>query len=162
MDGRYFAVISSVVVYLFSYLIIFYCLILRYTSIFINIPFFRKCNKSILKYIFLSTLFVTPLLVGCIFYLGGIMEEGNGIAWGCYIEDFIVGSLLIWFSLFLLFTIIIIGSILIRNKYGFSSAYKVFKIFMIQIIFSILIMIMCYKSIHLMPYSLTGIEVSCW
>lgn len=162
MESRHFAVIASVVVYLFSYVIIFYCLGVRYTVVFNNIKFLKKYNDAIFIYIFTSTIFITPLLVGCIFYVGGFMEKGNGISWGCYIEDFIIVSFLIWLFLLFIFTIFIIVCLVMPNKLCSTSRFKLFQIFVLQNLISIFILFMCYVFIPIIANSLTGLKISCW
>lgn len=161
MEGRHFAVIASVVIYLFSYVIIFYSLVVRYKAVFNNINILKKYNDSIFIYIFTSAIFITPLLVSCNFYVGGFMEEGNGISWGCYIEDFILGSFLIWTSLFLIFTIFIIVCLVIPIKLGFTSIFKFFQIFVLQNLITIFILFMCYVFIPIIANSLSGLKLSC-
>ena len=89
------------------------------------------------------------------------MEEGNGISWGCYIEDFILGSFLIWTSLFLIFTIFIIVCLVIPIKLGFTSIFKFFQIFVLQNLITIFILFMCYVFIPIIANSLSGLKLSC-
>ena len=58
---------------------------------------------------YISILF--PFLAGISYNIGGSMEKGNSIAWGCYIEDFLLSSIIWLFIGTILFFVMIYGLI---------------------------------------------------
>lgn len=159
MEGRHFAVLSSVFLWSVTYLIGF----LIISNKFSNGSLFSKINS---KFKFLRTIFITtiifPFLAGIFYGIGGYMERENPIAWGCYIENFFGGAGVLWFlSGIMLFLIMIFGLINpMRIKY--SKRLNLFLAYTIIQTFGFLMLIIYLIFINYFSGDLNGKDSSCW
>ncbi|MFZ4680064.1 MAG: hypothetical protein ACOYLP_07850 [Flavobacterium sp.] len=69
-------------------------------------------------------------MAGIFYGIGGRMERGNSIAWGCYIEDFIM-SLFIWFLVGIILFFVMIYGFINPNKLNFNKRVDLFSTYIV-------------------------------
>lgn len=157
MEGRYIAVGCSVLLFIITYII---CILYTYFT-FSNVDF-KKTSGKLLNVIIFSAFLLTPVLAMFIFNIGGIMEKGNGISWGCYIEDFVLGSILIW-SLFLLpLLILTIAGLVKPININYDSRKQVVYSFLFHNSYTFFLLMLMNYTIRHFSIGLSGIDSSCF
>lgn len=109
MEGRHLAILTTIAIWVIGYLISLFYFSYKFSEG--NVPLRLKKEKHLktLTHTIIALPIVSPILAGLSYRIGGILESGNGIAWGCYIEDFWLGVILLWvLSLSCLFILLLI------------------------------------------------------
>lgn len=161
MEGRIFAIISSIIAYLASYFFIFYLfstiLNYKYSESLLT----KTLRKSIRYYLSIIIVIICPLIISFFFIIGGYLDLGKGILWGCYLEDFIIVAFAIWVHLFLASIVLLIIGLKNPSRLGFVSGYKTLQMFFLQNIWTFLIVIIAQFIVPKIASSLSGIDSSC-
>ncbi len=103
----------------------------------------------------------TPVLSGLVYRLGGMIEEGMGIAWGCYLEYAQLGSVMLWFFGFVLTGLFFLTALSNPRKMGFASRGKLTAAFFLFNVGILVWTIYMSKLINLVAGPLSGKESSC-
>ena len=158
MEGRHFAVLSSIFLWSLTYLIGF----LIISNKFSKGSLFSKITSKIkiFRTIFIATI-LFPFLAGIFYRVGGQMEGDNPIAWGCYIEDFMM-SLFIWLIVGIFLFFVMIYGFINPNKLNFSKRFDVFLTYTIIQIFAFLMVFVYFLFINYFSGELSGKDSSCW
>lgn len=158
MEGRHFAVLSSIFLWSLTYLIGFLFISNKLSKGY----FFSKITSKLKIYrtIFIITI-VFPFMAGIFYGIGGRMERGNSIAWGCYIEDFIM-SLFIWFIVGIILFFVMIYGFINPIKLNFKKRFDLFLTYIIIQTFGFLMVFVYLLFINYFSGELSGKDSSCW
>lgn len=159
MEGRHFAVLSSIFLWCITYIIGFVIISNKFSNgiLFSKIIANLKINKTIL-----ITTILLPFLAGVSYRIGGNIERGNSIAWGCYIESFSEGTLVLWILSGIILFLVMIFGLIKPNALKFQKgldlflAYTMFHLFVLFTIFVYSVFIGYFSG------DLSGKNSSCW
>jgi hypothetical protein len=161
MEGRHLAVIATVLIWISGYIISLFFFSYKFSNGILPIRLRERTNLKTLTYLVIAFPFLSPLLAGLSYRFGGILEKGNGIAWGCYIEDFFLGSILLWFlSLSILF-ILLIFSLVKPNLFGFQDRKRPLALYFTHHLYTLLLLIIIGILIPILSGPLSGKGSTC-
>lgn len=162
MEGRHFAVIVSLLVWILGYCFSFLFFSHRFSNGIIAKLASEKFSPKKLNYVFLMIPVISPFIAGQAYRIGGIFEFDNGISWGCYIEDFALGAIfMLSLSVMVLFVVLVI-SIIKPNLLGFSARPNALKWYVSHHLYVFLLMLIIWYFIPILSGPLSGKEGSCW
>jgi hypothetical protein len=162
MEGRHIAVVATIIIWIVGYIISFFYFSYKFSTGIIPLRLRERVNLKTLTYIIVGMPFVLSILAGLIYRIGGILEKGNGIAWGCYIGDFSVGAGLLWFlSAFSLFILLLI-SFAKPNLFGFQDRKRAMGLYFTHHLYTLLLEIIIVNLIPILSGPLSGKESTCW
>lgn len=158
MEGRHFAVLTSISLWSLTYLIAFIIISNKLSkgNLFTKIATKFKIYWTVF---YISILF--PFLAGVSYNIGGSMEKGNSIAWGCYIENFFSGAVFLWLlSGIVLFLIMILG-FFNPKKLRFDKRKDLFFAYISIQSYAFLMIIIYFICIGYFSGELSGKDSSC-
>jgi hypothetical protein len=162
MEGRHFAVIASLIIWLIGYLISLSFFLNKYSTRIIPIRVREIIQMNKFIYLMVSLPIISSILSGLMYRVGGIWEVGNGIAWGCYIEDFYFGTLAIWFISFVSLFLMLLISLVKPTLLSFDNRKNALKLYFFHHIYTLLLSIVIYILIPFLSGPLSGKNSSCW
>lgn len=158
MEGRHFAVLSSIGLWCITYLIGF----LIISNKFSKSNLFNKITSKLKIYsTFIVTTILLPFLAGLSYNIGGKMERGNSIAWGCYIEDFLY-CILIWVFIGIILFLMVIYGLMNPNKLKFKKRLDIFLAYLIIQSYGLLMILIFGIFINYFSGDLSGKDSTCW
>jgi hypothetical protein len=161
MEGRHIAVFASIIIWIAGYFISIFYFSQKLSSGIIPARFREKTNLKKLTYFILGMPFISSILAGFIYRLGGILEKGNGIAWGCYIDDFWLGTIFLWvISLICLFFLLVI-CLIKPYLLGFQDRKRALALYFLHHLYTLLLLIIIEILIPFLSGPLTGKDSSC-
>ena len=162
MGGRHIAVVVSILVWILGYIFSLFFFSNRYSQLGFVKSIGEKYEAIKLKYsLFLIQIF-SPIVAAQAYRIGGIFELGNGIFWGCYIEDFeFITGLMLFLSLVFLLIFLLIG-LINPDLIGFSARLDVLKWYLLHHLYVILLWVITFKLIPILSGPLSGKDGSCW
>jgi hypothetical protein len=161
MEGRHIAVFATTLIWIVGYFISIFYFSQKFSSGIIPSRLREKTNLKKMSYFMVVLPFVSSILAGLLYRIGGILEKGNGIAWGCYIEDFWLGTIFLWaISLICLFFLLVI-SLIKPNLYGFQDRKRALAFYFIHHLYTLLLLIIIELLIPILSGPLTGKDSSC-
>jgi hypothetical protein len=161
MEGRHLALITAVIIWFSGYIISLFYFSYRFSNGILPIRLRERTNLKTLTYIIIGIPIISPILAGLAYRIGGILEKGNGIAWGCYIEDFYVGAILLWFlSLICLFILLVI-SLVKPNLFGFQDRKRALGLYFTHHLYTLLLLIIIGILIPILSGPLSGKGSTC-
>jgi hypothetical protein len=161
MEGRHLAVIATVLIWISGYIISLFFFSYKFSNGILPIRLRERTNLKTLTYLVITFPFLSPLLAGLSYRIGGILEKGNGIAWGCYIENFFLGSILLWFlSLSILF-ILLIFSLVKPNLFRFQDRKRPLALYFTHHLYTLLLLIIIGILIPILSGPLSGKGSTC-
>jgi hypothetical protein len=156
MEGRYIAVGCSVLIFIIVYIVCIFYTFFTFSNV--NL---KKIQSKLLNVIILSAFLLTPVLAMFIFNIGGIMEKGNGISWGCCIEDFVLGSILIWSLCLLPLLILTIAGLIKPANINYINRKQVLYSFLFHNAYTLFVLMLMNYTIRHFSIGLSGIDSSC-
>lgn len=162
MEGRHLAVIASILIWGLTCLVAAYFASYKFSTGIIPKRMRQKTKDKTLLGVFIITTIVAPAFCAQMYNIGGDMEKGNGIAWGCYIEDFWLCCFLLWCLAFVVLTIIFIIAAVNPQRLGFQNVNKVVSACFFQASYSFLMIVIIGLLIPALSGPLSGKESSCW
>lgn len=158
MEGRHFAVLTSISLWSLTYLI---ALIIISNKLSKDNLFTKIASKFKIYWtvFYISILF--PFLAGISYNIGGSMEKGNSIAWGCYIEDFWLSSIIWLFIGTILFFVMIYG-LINPTKLKFAKRKDLFFAYISIQSYAFFMIIIYFICIGYFSGDLSGKDSTCW
>lgn len=159
MEGRHFAVLTSLGLWCITYIIGFLIISNKFSkgSLFNKITSKFKIFRTIL-----ITTILFPFLAGIFYGIGGLIEDGKSLAWGCYIEDFATGAFSLWFVTgFILFLVMILG-LINPNKLKLQKRLDLILIYLTVQSFALIMIIVYFLFIGYFSGDLIGKDSTCW
>lgn len=161
MEGRHIAVIATIIIWFIGYFISLFYFSYKFSNGILPIRLRERTNLKTVNYIIIGIPIISPILAGLTYRIGGILERGNGIAWGCYIEDFFLGAILLWFlSLVGLFVLLLI-SLVKPNLFGFQNRKRALALYFTHHLYTLLLLIIIGILIPILSGPLSGKSSSC-
>ncbi len=161
MKGYHLAPLISLAVYGAAYFVSLYFWLYAFSSKTIPERFRVKTSPVWIWIILIASFAIPGVIAGAAFRIGGIMERGQGIAWGCYIETFVLGSLFFWLMGLVVTGILLAISLIIPQKLGFNNRVKPFLIFIIHNFHTIILISIMSWLIPKLSGPLNGLGASC-
>jgi|GEM_PF-3399533 hypothetical protein len=161
MEGTVLAVLISVFVWGLSYLATFYLLAYFLSAGLMPRKLREKSTPISVGIIFASVAVASVLITGFIYRVGGEMEAGNGVAWGCYVEDFQLLVTMCWITGGLLTFGLMVASLIDPKMVNFPNRLNPVLLFLAQATVSILIAKISSWCIPLLASNLAGLDASC-
>lgn len=162
MVGSHLAVIATMIIWIVGYFISFFYFSHKFSTGIIPIRIRERTNIKKVSYIIIGMPIVSPIIAGLMYRIGGILEKGNGIAWGCYIEDFWLFSIVLWFlSLPSLFIFLLI-SLAKPNLFGFQDRKNALALYFLHHLYTLLLLIIIGVLIPSLSGPLNGKGATCW
>jgi hypothetical protein len=162
MEGRHFAVFASISVLIIGYIISFYFFSYKLSDGLIPNRLRQFTRNKHLVYLILCVTLVSPFLGGFFYRIGGNLEIGNSIFWGCYIENFWEGSIFLWFFSFLIMTFFLIIGVIKPKLFGFKKRKKLILFFVLHNLYSLFLLILMGIFIPILSGPLSGKNATCW
>jgi hypothetical protein len=158
MEGRHFAVLTSISLWSLTYLIAFIIISNKLSkgNLFTKIASKFKIYWTVF---YISILF--PFLAGVSYNIGGSMEKGNSIAWGCYIQDFSL-SLIIWLFIGTILFFLMIYGLINPTKLKFAKRKELFITYILIQTYAFFMIIIYFICINYFSGELSGKNSSCW
>lgn len=161
MDGRHFAVITTFLIWIIGYIISLYFFSYKFSNGILPIKLRERTNLKTLTCLVIALPIISPILAGLFYRIGGILEKGHGIAWGCYIEGFFLGSILLWFlSLIGLFIMVLI-SLVKPSLFGFQDRKRALAFYFTHHLYTIILLIIIGILIPILSGPLSGKGSTC-
>ncbi len=157
MDGRVIAILSSLLFWFVTYLISLFFVSFKLSS---GIIPNKIREKELYKYIIISSI-LFPFLASKMFDFGAFLEPHN-IIWGCYIQDFMLGMIVLWLFLTAIFTIILLFGIKSFEKLKFQSIKDLLLAYFIHLSYSFLMVFIFMVFVNFFTGDLHGKSGSCW
>jgi hypothetical protein len=159
MEGKNFAILSSIFLWSLTYLIGFLIISNKFSK---GALFNKIASKFKIFRTILITTILFPFLAGIFYGIGGLMEEGKSLPWGCYIEDFVTGAGFLWFVTgFILFLVMILG-LINPNKLKLQKRLDLILIYLTVQSFALLMIFVYFIFIGYFSGALSGKDSSCW
>ena len=158
MEGRHFAVLSSIGLWCITYIIGFLIISNKFSKGYLFIKITSKFK--IYRTIFITTILL-PFFAGVSYNIGGKMERGNSIAWGCYIEEFSF-CLIIWMFFGIILFLMVIYGLINPNKLKFKKRLYLFLACLIIQSYGLLMIFIYGIFINYFSGDLSGKESTCW
>jgi hypothetical protein len=162
LEGRHFAVVATILIWIVGYLISFFYFSYNFSNGIIPKKLREKINQKKLTYLLIGTPFISPILAGLIYRFGGLSEYGKGIAWGCYIEDFSLGSILLWFLSTLSLFVLLLLSFVKPKIFGFQDRKRPLALYFAHHLYTLLLLLIIGLLIPILSGPLSGKESSCF
>ena len=160
MEGRFLAVSASVIIWIIGYIISLRYFSHKFTNEVKILDSKEKADIKMLTYAIVGTPFLSPMLASTAFRIGGILEKGRGIAWGCYIEDFSLITIFLWLgSVILLFIMLIFD--LLQPAPGPHSRKKAVGLYLIHHLYTLILFYLMHFLIPILAGPLSGKGSSC-
>ncbi|MDR0874403.1 MAG: hypothetical protein LBN27_13230 [Prevotellaceae bacterium] len=161
MEGRHLAVIGATGIWCIVYCISLYCLWFLFSKGIKQRLSSKKTTTVSVMIALIAALLLAPLLSGVLFRYGVILEKGNGIAWGCYLEHFFLAALILFSFSFLLLIIVIIIALIKPQWFKFQKRINILCVFILQNIFAGLLPFCMEGIVRKMLASASGINSTC-
>jgi hypothetical protein len=161
MEGRHLAVMATIIIWLVGYLISIFYFSHRFSTGIIPIRLRERTSLKRYTYILIGMPLISPLFSGLAYRIGGILEKGNGIAWGCYIEDFWLGSIVLWFLSALSLFILLLISLAKPGIFGFQDRKKALALYFMHHLYTLLLLIIIGILIPILSGPLSGKGSTC-
>lgn len=162
MEGRHLAILATFIIWFIGYIISLFYFSYKFSNGIIPIRLRERTNPKTLIYIIIGMPFISPILAGLTYRIGGILEKGNGIAWGCYIEDFWFGAILLWFLSLICLFFPLVFSLAIPNSFGFQDIKRALALYFAHHIYTLLLLIITGILIPILSGPLSGKGSTCW
>lgn len=160
MGGQHLAVIITLLIWICSYFIsLFYFGNTLSNGLLAILK--ARFSGSRVGYIIMGIPFMAAILAGLLFRLGGILEKDRGIAWGCYIELFTLGTLGLWGLSALSFFIILLICLVNPALFGFQSRRKAIGLYVVHHAYTLLQLILMRYLIEELSGPLSGKDSTC-
>jgi len=160
MEGRYIAIVMSIIIWSACYIFSLYYFHQKLTK---GVKPFRPIQVGgimRMSYIIIGIPFAASVLTGLAFRLGGALD-GDGIIWGCYIEDYGFIVLALWILSLIACAIISLIVLIKPSLLGFKDRIMPIAYYFVHHLYTFFIF---WVAIWLMPYfsgPLHGIGWSC-
>lgn len=161
MEGRHLAVLGAIGIWCLAYLVSIYHVGYFFTDGKLVKNAGKQINSRKILITSLITLLVVVFIPGLFYRLGGALEKGNGIAWGCYIEDFGLGTMLLLFLSLMILTLVLVIGLIKPSCIKFKSRIKILLAYITLNILSLIWFILAGVSIWLFSGPLSGLGSSC-
>jgi len=161
MEGRHFAVITSIIIWIICYFISLFFFSYRFSNGIIPRRLREKTDSKTIIYLLTGTILISPIIAGLSYRIGGIMEKGNGIAWGCYIESFWLGSISLWFISLIGTSILLLVCIIKPSFLGFEKRKKAITLYILHNIYTLILLIIIGILIPIISGPLSGKGSTC-
>lgn len=161
MEGRHFAVIISILVWITGYLFSLYFFSYKFSHGIIPKKLRIKTNNKVMLFYLLGSMIISPFIAGMSYRIGGIMERGNGIAWGCYIEDYWL-CILLWLGSFFITSIFLLISLINPTLLKFKKRINAFALYGLHNIYTLILLIVIGILIPILSGPLSGKGSTCW
>jgi hypothetical protein len=161
VEGRHLAVLATILIWIVGYIISFFYFSHKFSTGIIPIRLRERTNLKTLTYIIIGMPFVSSILAGLSYRIGGIIEKGNGIAWGCYIEDFWVGAIFLWFLSVVSLFILLVINLVKPNLFGFQDRKRALGLYFTHHLYTILLLIVIGILIPILSGPLSGKGSTC-
>jgi uncharacterized membrane protein len=162
LGGHHIAVIGSLMAWLAVYLVTLGFLFTKFSNRF-SLLAQGKTIAFISKPLTVAVATIlAPLLAGLLYRLGGYVEHNNGIAWGCYIESFWLGVLLLWVALVIIEFLAMLIGLISPKALLFENRKNLFISFLICNIYAIFVSLLFAIAIDVISGPLSGKTSSCW
>lgn len=159
--GHHLAVIGSLIAWLAVYLISLGFLFTKFSNRIKTVvqgKFFGFIAKP--KLVGFVIVFA-PIFAGLLYRLGGYIEQNKGIAWGCYIESFWIGVLILWVAIAIIQLLAMLIGLFSPKILLFESRINLFLSFLICNIFALALSIIFAIAIIEISGPLSGKTSSC-
>ncbi len=161
MQGTDIAVLGSIVTWGISYVISFFLVCYIFSYGIVPKQLRKQVKASIIIIISIISVFILIYISGLFYKLGGMMEKGKGIAWGCYKEDFLIGTLFLWFISGVILSLFSVMGFIKPKVIKFERRKDILYAYLMHNMLSILILTLMYVSITLFTVSLSGSTSTC-
>ncbi len=142
------------------------CFLIGYLTIalFIGFPFsiMDQEKRSSKLSLFIGSVVATIIFPPFLYSLGGALEAGNSIIWGCYIEDFFLYGAIIWVLLGFLNTVALVIGIINPRNLGFAQLKQVVLAWLVLNFGGLILLLVISESIKWFSGELSGKGLSCW
>lgn len=161
MEGRYFAVSTALLAWSIGYFISLYFFTFKYSKGIIPNKWREKTTDKTMTYYLIGTPIITGIIAGTAYRIGGMMERGNGIRWGCYIEYFLLGSFALLFFTCVGTSILLIIALIKPKIFKIENRIDALLLFLIHNLYVLILPTIISLFIHLLSGPLTGKGGSC-
>ena len=161
MNGRIFASITTTVIWITIYVASMYFVNFKFSAGNISRHLRDKTTDRMMFWIGLGTTITAPVLSGFMFRIGGLIDRGKHIAWGCYIEDFWIIIMFLWFFGLIILTMMLPFAIYAPHRLRFLSRKEALWAYLIHNIYTLIISILIGYLIPVLSGPLSGKGSSC-
>lgn len=161
MEGRHFAVITTILIWIIGYIISLYFFSYKFSKGILPIKLRERTSLKTLTYMVIALPIISPILAGLSYRIGGILEKGNGIAWGCYIEDFSLGSILLWFLSLIGLLIMVLISLVKPSLFGFQDRKRALALYFTHHLYTLILLTIIGLLIPILSGPLSGKGSTC-
>ena len=160
MPGRHIAISLSVLLWVIGYLISLYYFTHRYVKRARPGGEEEYPDTPAIRSFLIGLIILAPFLSGMAYRFGGFLE-GDGIIWGCYIEDFGLITLGLWTLSFIGLSFLWVVTMVSPSYIGFHDRKSALLLYIAQNLYTLVLFLTVYYGIRHFSGDLSGKNGSC-